>query len=1237
MGYMRSALFVGGLVLTWMVSAETPKEVAQERMAAVHLLIAEVKALGVDTLREEMTVSTAEVFLDYADWDAANITINSNLFSKVAAYKKDPLYWAEFLPDFEREEVIAMLDEAVTNLTRLKNGDITRKPSPVLDWTRISHEGDQLTFNGRPVFTHDYTWKPKDVRLQRFHGNEEGYYIDQGRVNEDGELHGWTRHELTQRLDNPNNKLGFIFLGNKHCPDWAEAKYGPGFQIRDNETYTVYDIDNPGAREMNSMLFSNVAPLTASQQYSELGYMLCNEPHFFTTKEKDSMNPADWGWARGPVSEYSMAAFREWLQTQHTTIDDLNTLWGTSFVDFDAVDLEVPIYEGLQGTPQFYDWVLFNHWRVTRWYTWLKGEIQRWDPAAKVHLKIMPSLWTKNHRGHGIDMEALTEISEIIGNDAGADYTAMWGTHEWQARYGFDWREMSMGFDFYKSVGPDKISYNSEAHYLSTGLSRDLLMKPAYARAIYWLATVHGMNACQTWYWRRRADGSAEIGDGESYCGTVSQQPRIANEVAATYLDMNAHAEELMAMQRQRKPIRIFYSETTAINRDGYMDDVFHLYEKLYFEGVPLGFVTQNILNNQDHANWDVVLVRETEDVRAEELAALQAYLDGGGTVIMDSASLRSDQYGRSIGSLRASAGTLISASSLSDMAAKALGRVASPPVTIRESNGVGQKGCTWKCITNSAGNYVLSIVNAGKTAATLSIALKDSAQEVVAREILTGVEMDLNPVLEPYEVLFMEMIPVHTVEWGIPGGDTDIVAVAQDFAVKHTNYVENTAANPPVGTDYYANAGSRSPRFNAAASENGHTQQVADHGSGDFLRSGNSSSDYDCMYVWENIPVGYSRLSRLEAEVRMAGGNGSSTGTLHWVVQMLNGDWIASEGVALAPDHVDRADFSTISMSDPASLEWFVFSPITGGYGAPGSAVSNDLFTVKSVGVYYDLSGSGEYVYADLRYFKAVLASSGMLSDWELFVNRFGLDGDPEADSDGDGQSDIYEYALGGNPTNAAVGAMKMRLSYEPSHQVSFYHPMRAAEPSGVQYMVEWATNLVTGPWESDWNLEDAAPTEDSEIREAHKRVWGGDKSNLFFRVRFEHNLQEEVANGDLGLLMEAEHFDAQSGIQVVGDWKVGYVEDSDWIRFDAMEIVGATSFTASLASQNAGGTVEVRADSADGILLGRVSVGNTGGWNDMQEVSGSITGATAVSDIYLVFTGGSGFLFDIDYFQFD
>ncbi len=118
----------------------------------------------------------------------------------------------------------------------------------------------------------------------------------------------------------------------------------------------------------------------------------------------------------------------------------------------------------------------------------------------------------------------------------------------------------------------------------------------------------------------------------------------------------------------------------------------------------------------------------------------------------------------------------------------------------------------------------------------------------------------------------------------------------------------------------------------------------------------------------------------------------------------------------------------------------------------------------------------------------------------------------------------------------------------------------------------------------------------------------------------------------------IEAESFDAQSGIQIVQGKKVGFVNSGDWIRFNDMSITQASSFTVNAATPTAGGTLEVRSNSATGPLLGSVEITNTSGWDNFVTFSTSIAPVSENTDIFLVFKRDrAGYLFDIDYFQFD
>jgi glucose/arabinose dehydrogenase len=123
-----------------------------------------------------------------------------------------------------------------------------------------------------------------------------------------------------------------------------------------------------------------------------------------------------------------------------------------------------------------------------------------------------------------------------------------------------------------------------------------------------------------------------------------------------------------------------------------------------------------------------------------------------------------------------------------------------------------------------------------------------------------------------------------------------------------------------------------------------------------------------------------------------------------------------------------------------------------------------------------------------------------------------------------------------------------------------------------------------------------------------------------------------------------QAEHFGTQSGgVQVAnhaaaeGGATVGFIDNNDWISFRPYNLSNATQFTARVASGTIGGTIEVRSGSATGPLHGTATVPNTGGWETYADVTTALTGVpSGPTQLYLVFKGGAGNLFDVDAFTF-
>ncbi|MFM9610404.1 PQQ-dependent sugar dehydrogenase [Streptomyces niveiscabiei] len=123
-----------------------------------------------------------------------------------------------------------------------------------------------------------------------------------------------------------------------------------------------------------------------------------------------------------------------------------------------------------------------------------------------------------------------------------------------------------------------------------------------------------------------------------------------------------------------------------------------------------------------------------------------------------------------------------------------------------------------------------------------------------------------------------------------------------------------------------------------------------------------------------------------------------------------------------------------------------------------------------------------------------------------------------------------------------------------------------------------------------------------------------------------------------------QAEHYGNSSGVTVTsrtsanGAKTVGAIENGDWISFTPYALRGAKSVTARVASAGAGGTLEIRAGSARGTLLGTAKVPVTGGWESYQNVTAKLSRAPrGTTALYLVFKGRSGQpLYEIDDFTF-
>ncbi|WP_415953557.1 ThuA domain-containing protein [Streptomyces sp. KLOTTS4A1] len=122
-----------------------------------------------------------------------------------------------------------------------------------------------------------------------------------------------------------------------------------------------------------------------------------------------------------------------------------------------------------------------------------------------------------------------------------------------------------------------------------------------------------------------------------------------------------------------------------------------------------------------------------------------------------------------------------------------------------------------------------------------------------------------------------------------------------------------------------------------------------------------------------------------------------------------------------------------------------------------------------------------------------------------------------------------------------------------------------------------------------------------------------------------------------------QAEHFTTQSGIRTYekdaahGGRTVGDIDDGDWISFSPYRFSGQKKMTVRASSGGAGGFIELRTGSPTGKLHGSAYIPPTGSWETFQDIEVPLRGLPGrTTEIYLVFKGVDGALYDVDDFEF-
>ncbi|MEV1044098.1 ThuA domain-containing protein [Streptomyces sp. NPDC049916] len=141
---------------------------------------------------------------------------------------------------------------------------------------------------------------------------------------------------------------------------------------------------------------------------------------------------------------------------------------------------------------------------------------------------------------------------------------------------------------------------------------------------------------------------------------------------------------------------------------------------------------------------------------------------------------------------------------------------------------------------------------------------------------------------------------------------------------------------------------------------------------------------------------------------------------------------------------------------------------------------------------------------------------------------------------------------------------------------------------------------------------------------------------TSLTLRTSYREAEHHIGTGGDNGGAEVADRADAAGGKRLIE------IEDGDWVAFEPVHLKGVDSVTVGASSGGLGGTVEFRAGSPTGELLGSVTVPATGGWDKLVSPTSELKDPGGTTKLYVVFTNpewdtGKADLLSLDWLHFN
>ncbi len=615
--------------------------------------------LSFETAYAESSLTTVETFICFATRDKENQVELELYYDKFGTYQRafaaqlnllgipsvDYSIYSPFQILFSAGKVI---DNAILEIDRQLNSEITLQEIPdftVGDFPELLSSSSYYHKNSKPIFPSSLWGMPAEAELMKTIGYlGEAFFAPIALNSPNGVTsQGFMNFQVNKMMGQvaSNQTPTQIHFTHQPLPSWM-VQANP--EINDfSRGFVNYDINNPLTYQYSGNMMSDVAGrINNTDDTGPVIYVLSNEPRWEIGQGRPQSDSG--------VSQLTIDAFIAYLQSEYGTINNLNNIYSNinghqDFVSFQDVPVtySIPLDIVWRGTPVWYDWMRFNMNSVTKWHQHLKDNVISSDPDAKTSIKIRGREFEDHYRDHGVDIEQLMDMQEIIGFD---NHTTPRETHfrnarpylDWVDNYTLEWREQAIMLDFSKSMYPDKPTFDSEWHGISTSAWINYSIDLNYTKSALWLAYSNGLSMMNAWWWYRHMENkvingnAVEKGDLEPKAANVNNtsfaplhQPVAFDAFSRAMKEVNSLSETVVTLSHKKRDYLIYYCEESAIQDPEYMPQLARIYEALKLLNYKVGFTTPNKIDANPHAP-KAIIVPPSKHVKNTTVTELENY-----------------------------------------------------------------------------------------------------------------------------------------------------------------------------------------------------------------------------------------------------------------------------------------------------------------------------------------------------------------------------------------------------------------------------------------------------------------------------------------------------------------------------------------------------------------------------------------------------------------------------------